>query len=552
MNKIVIFLLCCVLLITGCQADNTPVETPAVPSPTVSLPTAIPSPLPLPTPSPTPLPATVWVAPDLPAGFWEQLRIDPALLQSVEVPQDAGLRIEVLSPLAAAQVETKTPWLYVLAAPFDTARDSVTAWELRNIWQGKDTSAQIVTSEETSVLLTHLLGQPSFDGVTILLPDQLLEAAWTGADTWALLPFEALEPRWKVLRVDEGSPLDAGLNLADYPLTAWLGLAGPLAGSLPADALTLPPSNRNLEQMTTLVMTGTTALARHTAEQMELQGITYPAEAIVDWLRDADYTHISNEASFYTNCPPAVPFRTQARFCSAPKNIELLEYVGADIIELTGNHLMDWKTPGFLETLALYRERGLLYYGGGEDLQEAQKPLLLEHNGNRIAFVGCNAVGPDLDFADRTWPGSLKCDRQQLAAEVTRLKAEGYLPIVTFQHYEVYDNAAPSALRTDFRRMADAGAVIISGSQAHVPHGFSFYHGSFLSYGLGNLFFDQMDKLSRPGLIERHVFYQGRHISTEVFTTLLQNSARRVPLAGVERSKLLLKLFDLSDWDLAK
>lgn len=552
MNKVVFFLLCCALLVAGCQPGNTPLETAAVPTPTVSLPTATPAPLPSPTPSPTPLPATVWVAPDLPAGYWEQLRIDPALLQSVDVPQDAGLRIEVLSPQAAAQVETKTPWLYVLAAPFDTARDDVTAWELRNIWQGKDPSARIVTSEETCVMLIHLLGKPSFDSVTLLLPDQLLEAAWTGTDTWALLPFEELEPRWKVLRVDGESPLDAGMNLEEYPLTAWIGMAGPLAASLPADALSLPPSNRNLEQMTTLVMTGTTALARHTAEQMELQGITYPAEEIVDWLRDADFTHISNEASFYTNCPPAVPFRTQARFCSAPKNIELLEYVGADIIELTGNHLMDWKAPGFLETLAMYRERGMLYYGGGENLQEAQKPLLLEHNGNRIAFVGCNAVGPELDFADTAWPGSLKCDRLQLAAEVSHLKAEGYLPIVTFQHYEVYDMAAPSALRTDFRRMADAGAVIVSGSQAHVPHGFSFYHGAFLSYGLGNLFFDQMDKLSRPGLIERHVFYQGRHISAEVFTTLLQNSARRVPLAGTERSKLLLKLFDLSDWDLPK
>jgi hypothetical protein len=93
--------------------------------------------------------------------------------------------------------------------------------------------------------------------------------------------------------------------------------------------------------MTTLVMTGVTALVRGTAYRMEINGVTLPRRRIRDWLTEADLTHISNEVSFYENCPFPDPTSRSLLFCSDPKYIELFEYVGADIIELTGNHNND-------------------------------------------------------------------------------------------------------------------------------------------------------------------------------------------------------------------
>ena len=50
-------------------------------------------------------------------------------------------------------------------------------------------------------------------------------------------------------------------------------------------------------------------------------------------------------------------------------------------------------------------------------------------------------------------------------------------------------------------RPADAGAVIVSGSQSHVPLQMEFYKGAFIHYGLGNLFFGQMgNQPPGPGL----------------------------------------------------
>ena len=60
-----------------------------------------------------------------------------------------------------------------------------------------------------------------------------------------------------------------------------------------------------------------------------------------------------------------------------------------------------------------------------------------------------------------------------------------------------------------------------------------FYNGTFIHYGLGNLFFDQMGNIAPgPGLppmpgerrefIDRHVFYDGRYISTERAAFLME------------------------------
>ncbi len=83
--------------------------------------------------------------------------------------------------------------------------------------------------------------------------------------------------------------------------------------------------------------------------------------------------------------------------------------------------------------------------------------------------------------------------------------------------------------------MASAGAVIVSGSQSHVPAAMEFSEGSFVHYGLGNLFFDQMSHLMPDGsliydtrnvFVDRHVFYDGRYISTELLSYIIEDYSR--------------------------
>jgi poly-gamma-glutamate synthesis protein (capsule biosynthesis protein) len=123
--------------------------------------------------------------------------------------------------------------------------------------------------------------------------------------------------------------------------------------------------------------------------------------------------------------------------------------------------------------------------------------------------------------------------------------------IATLQYFETYVSTPSSQQIADFRSLSEAGAVIVSGSQAHFPQGFDFVDGRFIHYGLGNLFFDQMDYPvvgTRREFLDRHVFYDGKHISTELLTAMLENYARPRPMNDEERRNFLNEMFLASGW----
>jgi poly-gamma-glutamate synthesis protein (capsule biosynthesis protein) len=95
------------------------------------------------------------------------------------------------------------------------------------------------------------------------------------------------------------------------------------------------------------------------------------------------------------------------------------------------------------------------------------------------------------------------------------------------------------------------GAVIVSGSQAHLPQGMTFVGDHFVHYGLGNLFFDQMDIPvvgTRREFLDRHVIYDGKYIQTELITAMLEDYARPRLMTEEERQLFLTDIFTASGW----
>jgi poly-gamma-glutamate synthesis protein (capsule biosynthesis protein) len=435
-------------------------------------------------------PISIWLAPYLPPVFSETLQLAPGIIHADE-SESAAFRLQVGGGDPFSQ------WVYALVAPFPTIADGVSEDELRAAWQGNNPATfpdqPILMDDSTLGVFSAVWGPPAAGTVKAMPAENLLDYAWGNQPAWAIVPFEELEPRWKVLKIDGRSPIDESFDPAVYPLTVSFSLAPNQDQPSDPDELLAAwqPSNRDEGQMTTVILTGVTALVRATAETMRRKGITYPAQDIRDWLRSADITHVSNEIPFAADCPFPDARQTDLVFCSNPAYVDLLLDIGTDVIELTGDHFGDWGAEAMRFTLDLYRQNSLAYYGGGYDLEEARRPLLIEHNGNRLAFIGCNAKEPGYGTAREDNPGAVHCDYDWLEAEIARLRADGYLPIVTFQNTEYYSYVPQPKLIREFRPSAEAGAVIVSGSQAHQPHGMEFYQDAFIHYGLGNLFFYQ-------------------------------------------------------------
>jgi len=519
---------------------------PSLAPTTAQTPTATPF-LPAP-PSPTPARTRLWLSPSAPADLRERFRLaaeSNGALEIVAEPQGDALAL-VQDPGA-----TVAEWIYVVAAPFPTVRDSITMAELERLWrEAEEPTLPIYVSPATEQAVRTILGEPGANVRIFASSEMMVDAAWDARPSLAIIPFDELDVRWKVLELNGASPLRPDFDRAGYPLRVGFGLAGGAAlDALESVAGPLPVSNRDPARMTTVVMTGVTALTRATAWQMSRRGATFPANDVGEWLRSADVTHISHEVAFAPDCPPPSPDLNVLIFCSAPANIELLEVVGTDVVELTGNHLLDAGPEALRFTLDLYRQRGWRWFGGGASLGEASEPVRLEQNGNRIAFVGCNEAGPAGDWATTDRPGANPCGADRLVSQIAVLRQAGYLPIATFQWHEHYTPRPPLSQREAFRAAAAAGAAAVSGSQAHQPQAFEFVDGAFIHYGLGNLFFDQMWSTAvRQEFIDRYVFYDGRLISVELLTAYLEDWSRPRPMTPDERAAFLEDMFAASGW----
>lgn len=514
------------------------VMPPPSPSPTPTAtrtprPTWTPTPTQTPTPSPTPTPAfpvRVGCAEGVPAGacarLADQVERDPT--HFVWGGADAEV---VLTTDAASTAEPVGLWTYAVAAPFFTVQDGVTTTALRAAWQG--TAAEtadvppILATSDTVGALSALWGAPVEGGVRTVAAGALLTET-EALRGWALVPFDELAPEWQVIRVDGLSLLEKGQDLIGYPLQLPLYVQNRRGAEI-ASLLSLSPDrfvNRDETRMTLVVMTGVTAMTRATARLMDTKGITYPAKDILPWFEDADFVHVSNEVSFTPNC--VAEGSGTMSFCSHESYIALLEEINANIIELTGNHLEDKGTQWVDYSLEMYRERGWRWFGGGANQLEGSLPLTLTHNGNQIAFIGCNTVGP---FAGEDSGGAARCDFPALRQTIGELRTSGYQPIVTLQYLEDYDYAPTAPQIRDFRSLAEAGAVMVQGSQAHQAQTMEFYEGAFVHYGLGNFFFDQMwSDGTRQGFVDRLTFYEGRLLSIDLRPTILEEYGRPRPM----------------------
>ena len=485
--------------------------------------------------------------------------------QSSRIPivtdsSQASVRLDVAAS-SSSKANQSSVWTYALVAPFPTVTDGVTLDDLKAAWHGSSSGSfaghPLWMTDSTLAAFTALWGASADGAVTTAPADQLVDDMWKILPSWGIVPFESLDPKLKVLTVDGQSPIHKDFDPAHYPLQITFALqsSNPTSFSLPA-------SNRDPSKLTTVILTGTTSLVNAIAYQMEVKGIDYPAQDIGEMLRQADIVHVSNKTSFAPNCPTPNPDDRWPR-CSDPKYIQLFLDNNIKVLELTGPHILDDGVDPFLFTLNLYKQNNIQYYGGGADLAEASKPLLIENHGNKIAFIGCNDGEPPHPFATDHTPGANPCNYKKLAVQIGQVRAQGYLPIVTFQYKESFSPGLIMSWQVAaFQQVADDGAMIVSGSQSHVPLKMEFYNGAFIHYGLGNFFYDQMGNQppdpTRPYLpplpaqryefLDRHVIYDNRYISTELLTAMLEDYAMPRPMTPDERAAFLAAYFGYSGW----
>lgn len=543
--------------------------TPTPPPPALLLPPVVKQPPtpeqtdapPAPTPTLESLEGTVTVGLDasLPEAWATALLA--RLTQTSEVQTATGaqpLRVLDQAPLAASIV-TLRPYtqataplaerIFTVAAPFATIRDEITLAELTAAWQSG--APALYTTAESAVLLRPVLGDYAGNLVSAA---ELLAAVENTPGALAVLPFDQLDPGFRALTIDGANVLSNQFNVLTWPLAVALSVEGAGASAVrPAlQDVVQPYTNRDATRLTQLIMTGVTAMSRVTAVKMDQKGYDYPALVISDVFTAADITHISNEVPFLDDCV-ANPAENNLILCSDTDYWAALAALGTDIVGLSGNHVNDFGRDGAQRSLSWYRDNGIPIYGSGFNVEEACAPLLWEDHGNTFAFIAALAFYPEGAWATADQPGACYYfDNQATILELVR-QLSGFVDVVAveLQHSETYEPYPIASQIADFRELRAAGADIVTGVQSHVPQAQEPYGAAdaggpgMISYGLGNLFFDQMWSWeTRTELAPRHTIYDGRLLNTELLTMVLEDFAQPRWATPEERADILNRIFN--------
>ncbi|MBN1532860.1 MAG: CapA family protein [Spirochaetes bacterium] len=421
---------------------------------------------------------------------------------------------------------------------FTSPREGLTERELDGILKGGGTSLEGTAGGGAITVYVHApqadLVRRRYPGLAFRVRDFADPSLGRERGFLGISDVSGLRPWFRCLSV--GGSLPWGRVADDYTL-------GP-AGDYPFTAPGAEPWDE--EKHVTFVQTGTTAMTRAFIARVEAGGDLYaPVRRTAAITSGADIAATSNEVSFLDPCTYPLPDRMS--FCSPKRYFGILEKAGFDVIELTGNHNNDYGRRHNLATMGMIEKAGMTYFGGGINRGDAKRVRYRTVKGVTFAFLGFNQWGPDAAWATGDGPGAARFSEAEYLAAVREAVAKADVVVVSMQ-WGNEDNPVPHDIqKANFRKAAGMGATIMLSSSSHRAMGLEFHRGKFISYGLGNFLFDQMQTVNhRRGMIARHHFYGKRHVQTELIPFLMQDHSRPTPVRGREARELFDEVFRYS------
>jgi poly-gamma-glutamate synthesis protein (capsule biosynthesis protein) len=249
----------------------------------------------------------------------------------------------------------------------------------------------------------------------------------------------------------------------------------------------------------------------------------YQFDKVLPYLQEGDLRCCQLETCISDRGKPRRDVLTP--FIRSSKTVEGLKHAGFDVITFGGNNQLDFGEEAFLDTLDILKENEIQVVGAGRNLSEANKHVVVEKNGVRIAFVDrCTLLRQGYEAMEdrpgiapleaythyepleniREQPGTPSRtitvpDYNQLVElknEIKKADNNADVVIASF-HWGVHFCHDLSTLQPDLAYEAiDAGADIVIGTHPHVLQAIDVYKGRPIFYSLGNFAFSPINPSS--------------------------------------------------------
>ena len=148
--------------------------------------------------------------------------------------------------------------------------------------------------------------------------------------------------------------------------------------------------------------------------------LNHPLQRLASVFHAADLVMVNCEGALSDHGRQVGLNRTPERFALSMRS------AGIDLVNLANNHTFDAEERGFLDTLRTLSLAGIAHVGGGMDLADARKPVIVERNGIKLGFLGYtqfNNIGESA-FAAAGRPGVVPMDPFLMREDIRKLRSQ--------------------------------------------------------------------------------------------------------------------------------
>jgi poly-gamma-glutamate synthesis protein (capsule biosynthesis protein) len=215
-------------------------------------------------------------------------------------------------------------------------------------------------------------------------------------------------------------------------------------------------------------------------------------------------------------------------FKAEPEMIAALELAGVDVVSTANNHARDQGSHGVEFTLDWLERHQIAVAGTGSSAEAAHAGVVIERNGIKFGFLGYTydqSNGNHTDTDDRVAVMDVARMREDVARLATRADA-----IIVSMHAGIEYSSKSNAQQVTFARAAiDAGASVVVGHHPHVTQPWERYGQGVIYYSLGNLVFDQFQRVeTQRGALADLVFEGPRLAQASLLPVEIVGTAPRL------------------------
>ena len=237
--------------------------------------------------------------------------------------------------------------------------------------------------------------------------------------------------------------------------------------------------------MTEITFTGDIAFSKYFTGMADKEDLLSPA--ILDFLKSSNHVIANVEGPISSGekkgADPAAPVHA-----SDSRAADWLLRIGADIWNVSNNHVLDCQISGYEDTCAEAARVGARIFGAGHNVDEARAPMILSEEGG----IGILSVCYRRAYrATENKEGTLFWyDDEIIEKTIREVKEKCRFCVVIAHAGEEFSPLPLAYVRERYTTFLKMGADAVVGHHPHVPQHYEKIGDKYIFYSLGNFIFD--------------------------------------------------------------